>query len=437
VLKNISWLTFVAGVERIAALLQTILAARVLGITDYGVYGLLFGTIGLASSMAGLQMGLTATVFVSRFRETEKDKAVLVIWFTTRFALAVGLLFLLLTIPFAGPLSVLLLRSENRVPLILGCFLVVCSIFSGVQDGIVQGFEDFRGVAIARLTATTATVACVYPAGRAFGLSGVLMVILGGLVLRSVILSLRQRRHARNAGFPEKGGGLRILEMVLGFSLPSMLASMTTGSVGWLGSLMLSRQARGFDGLAIVSTGLQWCGPVLLIASSVSTVVVPALSRHYHRLDHESIKKILARTLLLNGLFATIAVGLLVSASSLILSLYGSKFVNGTVVFSIIVASSIPQVIAGVYMQHLVAKGRMWEQLTMYLFLVVPLGIGYLILVPPYHGLGFAVTQVVAWASFSTALSLTHSRSERKRIALSSRDSGSELRVAAAYISQK
>ena len=47
--------------------------ARVLGITDYGVYGLLFGTIGLASSTAGMQMGLTSTVFVARFRATDKD----------------------------------------------------------------------------------------------------------------------------------------------------------------------------------------------------------------------------------------------------------------------------------------------------------------------------------------------------------------------------
>ena len=55
-------------------------------------------------------------------------------------------------------------------------------------------------------------------------------------------------------------------------------------------------------------------------------------------------------------------------------------------------------------MQNLVAKGRMWEQLLMYMYLVLPLGLGYATLVPMYHGLGFAVTQLVAWSVFATAL---------------------------------
>ena len=71
-LKNMSWLTLVSGVERVAAVLQTVLVARALGITDYGVYGLIFGTIGLAASITGLQLGLTATVFVARYRDSEK-----------------------------------------------------------------------------------------------------------------------------------------------------------------------------------------------------------------------------------------------------------------------------------------------------------------------------------------------------------------------------
>jgi len=41
----------------------------------------------------------------------------------------------------------------------------------------------------------------------------------------------------------------------------------------------LSRQATGFDGVAIVNTGLQWCGPVLLVAASLGSVAIPAFSR--------------------------------------------------------------------------------------------------------------------------------------------------------------
>src|SRR5262249_56644502 len=40
-IKNIAWLTLVSGVERGAALVQAVLIARAIGITDYGVYGLI------------------------------------------------------------------------------------------------------------------------------------------------------------------------------------------------------------------------------------------------------------------------------------------------------------------------------------------------------------------------------------------------------------
>ena len=101
----------VSGVERFAAVIQTVLVARALGITSYGVYGLIFGTVGLVASTAGMQMGLTATVFVARYRATEKAKAAYVISFVSRFGLVVSLGFLVCTLPFSGALSNWLLGS--------------------------------------------------------------------------------------------------------------------------------------------------------------------------------------------------------------------------------------------------------------------------------------------------------------------------------------
>ena len=66
--RNAIWFTGLSAFERVFAVTQTVLIARALGITEYGVYGLLFGTIGFVASVVGLQMGLTATVFVARYR---------------------------------------------------------------------------------------------------------------------------------------------------------------------------------------------------------------------------------------------------------------------------------------------------------------------------------------------------------------------------------
>ena len=104
-LRNMSWLTLVSGVERVAGLLQTVLLARALGITNYGIYGLIFGTIGLVASLAAMQLATTATVFVARYRELEKEKAAFVLTFVSRFGYGVALLFLLCTLPFSSFIS--------------------------------------------------------------------------------------------------------------------------------------------------------------------------------------------------------------------------------------------------------------------------------------------------------------------------------------------
>lgn len=402
-----SWLTLVSGVERVAAVVQTVLVARALGITDYGVYGLLFGTVGLAASVAGLQMGLTATVFVARYRDTEKAKAAFVISFVNRFALAVALLFLVGALPFAGPISRWLVGpAGSEIAIIAGCLLVAFSVISGVQDGIIQGFEDFRSVALARLATAIMTLALIYPAGIEFGVPGVMAVAVAGLVVKYLLLTSKQRWHARQSNLPTKGEGLRAKELLWGFSVPSMLVSLLVGVVNWWGTLMLSRQAAGFDALAVVNTGLQWRGPIFLLTAAVSSVAIPAISRHVQAENYTAIRGMQRKTLAFNGGFAILAAVAMIALAPLILALYGPAFADGVLVFSLVVVSAIPQVIAGVYLQHLVAKGQMWRQFHFHLVLVVPMAIGFITTIPKFLGTGFAVTNLLAWSLFAAWLAI-------------------------------
>lgn len=404
-LRNMSWLTLMSGIERVAAVLQTILIARALGITDYGVYGLVFGTIGLTASVAGLQMGLTATVFVARFRDTEKPKAAYVITFVNRFGLAVALSFLLCTIPFAGPIAEWLIGpSGSAASIVAGCLLVAFSIIGGVQDGVIQGFEDFRSTALARLATTVITLVCIYPVGIEFGLLGAMAVVLLGLIVKFALLGHKLGWHLRQNGLPAKGAGLRGRDLMWGFSIPSMLVSLLVGAAGWGGTLVLSRQANGFDALAVVNTGLQWRGPIFLLTSAISSVAIPAISRHYQVANHAAIGRMHQQVLFFSGGFALLASLALIVLSPFILLLYGRGFADGTYIFSLVVASAVPQVIAGAYLQHLVAKGQMWRQLFLHLWLLVPLGIGFVTMIPRFHSQGFALTNLLAWSIFACAL---------------------------------
>ena len=406
-LRSMSWLTIVFGIERVAGLVQTVLIARALGITDYGIYGLLFGTIGLVASLAALQMGMTATVFVARYKEHEKAKAAFVITFVRRFGFAMALGFLACTLPFARYIGDWLVGPTTPVAAVIaGCVMVGASLISGMQDGIVEGFEDFRAVAISRAVVSFITVSAIYPAAVAFGLVGAMCVVLGGVAIKYAYVSRVVARHVLANRLPARGTGLRAIDLIWSFGLPSMLVSLLVGVVGWIGSVVISHEPKGFDSLAVVNTGLQWRGPILLLASVVGTVAIPAISRHVQSGDHAAIRVLKRHMLLYTGGLALALAIVLAAGAPILLAIYGREFRGGHLVFAILVLSTAPQVVAGVYCQHFLAKAQVWRMLGLHLWLVIPMAGSYVLLIPRFHSLGFAIANVIGWCVFAAALGL-------------------------------
>src|SRR5688572_9415936 len=277
---NALWFTGLSGSERVIALVQTVLISNALGITEYGVYGFLFTTVGTVASVIALQMGLTATVFVSRYRETDKARAAGVITTVNRFGWIAALAFVALTLPFNQALADRFLGSNHYgLAVSLGIVLVAAMILSGMQDGVAQGFEIFTFLAKVKIVLAALVYGAIYAVIDRLGLNGILGVVIAGLVVKWLILEWAINRSRKAAGIPAVGGGVSFRALVSDFACPSMIISLSSGYLTVLGLYILSNQPGGFDGVAIASTGIQWRSPLLLLASAVGTVAVPAFSR--------------------------------------------------------------------------------------------------------------------------------------------------------------
>lgn len=394
--RNAAWFTMLSGAERLAAVVQTIVVSRALGITEYGIYGLLIGTIGFVASVAGLQMGLTATVFVSRHRETDPVRTAGVIAAVHRVALLTVASVVVGALPFAEPIAGALLGSEAyRVAVALGIIFVAASVFSGVQDGIAQGFEVFRALARVKIVAAIAGLVLVWMAASAFGLNGVVVAILASLMLKAILLQRIIRRSRSALGIPARGGGVSVRAIVGGFALPSMAVSLLVGFVHWFGMVLLSRQSGGFDHVAIANTGLQWRGPVLLLAGSLGSVAIPTFSRLFAAGDGRGIRRLRWGLSLANLGMASVLAALMVALSGSILGLYGEGFSGGRVAFSLIGLSTIPMTVANVFLQELVGAGRMWRQLWLHGPYLIALGAGFAALVPAYQAVGYGAALLI------------------------------------------
>ncbi len=153
---------------------------------------------------------------------------------------------------------------------------------------------------------------------------------------------------------------------------------------------MLSRQPAGFSEVAIANTGLQWRGPVLLLAATLGGVAIPAFSMLGARGDVSGSTRLRRKLLLVNLGVALLVAAILIAGSGLIMQVYGSEFAEGRLAFVVILLSTVPTVLANVYMQELVGAGRMWRQLWLHTPYLAIMASGFALLVPRYQAAGYA-----------------------------------------------
>lgn len=394
---SIGWIT--AGIvgERGIALLQAILIARVLGIEDYGRYGLLFVTVAWISSVAGLQLGLTATIMVARHRDSDPVRARAFIRLSE--ILTVGTVLIVAAVIWSRPVAfgaALLGGASYGGVMALAGIMTVLNVLIGIQDCVLQGYEDFMALAVVRTIGAAAGLVLIVAMGRAGGLGAVMLALALGTAIRFVMVlvvkEFRVRRHKVRLT------GRQIWEardVLWSFSLPSMLASAVTGAVAWYGTVLLTDIEDGFQNVAVVTVANQWRGMLLLATGMLSTVAVPMMTRLGEEGDTAAISQLHTYSIRANFVVSSVAVILLCAASQLILRAYGSDFGQGWLVFSALVASALPYSQTLVYMQYLVSHGWMWTQLWYLSASSLALLFAYIIAVRLAGVLGFAVATLV------------------------------------------
>jgi O-antigen/teichoic acid export membrane protein len=389
---GISW-TFTATVgERAMGLMQSILIARVLGIEDYGRYGLLFVTIGWISSVVGLQLGLTATVEVARHRYSNSVRALAVVRLAEIMTLATVLLVAAAIWLHPETFGVALMGAAGDKEIVLLAGLIgALGVFTGIQESVVQGYEDFKALAIVRVIGAGAALVLVIAFGRSGGLSAVILALVFGAALRFVlVLAVKEFWLLRHGTHPSWQHVWQARDVLWSFSLPSVLASAVSGGVLWYGMVLLAGVKDGFQDIAVVTVGNQWRGVLLLGTSMLSSVAIPMLTRLNQQGDGAKMLQLHGYNLKANLVFTMVAAVVVGAAWQPILRAYGSEFRQGWPVFVVLVATAIPAAYANVLLQYLVSQGRMWRQLAYYLLSSAGLLVAYRLAIGAWGPLGFA-----------------------------------------------
>jgi O-antigen/teichoic acid export membrane protein len=394
--SGIGWITAAMVGEKAIGLLQAILIARFLSIEDYGRYGLLFVTLGWIGAVAGLQLGLTATVEVARHRESNPVRAHAVVRLSEVVTCVTFLVVVAVICSHPEKFGAALLGGDEygRV-MAVGAFMVVIGALTGIQDCVLQGYEEFKALAVLRTVGAVAGLLFVVTFGRFGGLGGIVLALAAAAALRFVMVlvvkELRFRQHAIHLSWRQVWEARDVL---WSFSLPSALSVVVNSSVVWYGTVLLAHVENGFQLVAVVTAANQWRGMLMLATSIMASVAIPMMTRLGEQGDMTALSRLHGYSMRANLAINVVAIAVLGVASEAILGIYGSEFKQGWPVFVMVVATALPAAYANVFLQYLASQRRMWQQLMYYLLMSIALLVAYWLAIAAWGAIGFAAASL-------------------------------------------
>lgn len=339
-------------------LLTGIVCARILGREGFGELGIIRSTLGMFIILGAGGIGVTATRYISSYRQHDPQHAASIYRLSTMFSLVLGVVTTLLLLLLSGTLASDFLRADHlSMPLAVGSGMLLLSILNSSENGTLAGLEDFRSIALNTLIASIVEAVCMIAGAYWFGLEGA----IAGFGLGILVLYLTNKRSAlrglHKAGITTKHQSIfkDDWRLIYRYSLPATLSAMMVTPVFWLLRSMLVR-TEDFGQLGIFEAADQWKVILLFIPGAISQIVLPILSSIT---DSRKFRRTLLANLLLIGGISMVLALLTWLLAPIIMPLYGKAF-SDLMPLTYLALSTIPTAIAQILEMTLYSKERMW-----------------------------------------------------------------------------
>src|ERR1017187_5251685 len=260
VISGSFWSLLGLAASRGSGFLTSILVIRILGKDSYGELAMYQATVELFGVLIGLGLGTTATKLIAQHRALDPARAGRILVLLLTVSCLLGIVGASVVVGTANWIA----RSELERPslgvlLVWGGFGLFFSIVSGVQNGVLAGFEAFK--ALARLSAIQAIIAptLIIP----FLLrEGQLGVVVAGFAIGTINVLFCWKAlgaECKKWGIKPKYELLMWSELpgALKFAFPFFIATLTVMPVTWLCSKILVAQPGGYSELGKLNASQQ------------------------------------------------------------------------------------------------------------------------------------------------------------------------------------
>jgi O-antigen/teichoic acid export membrane protein len=345
---NASWLFGGKTASGIFSAIQTVVIARILGVSDYGLLSLILAYVAVLNMFFDLKVWETATKYIGTYWETgEHDKARSMIKLSYILDIGSGVIAFIIAILSAKLISTYIIHSPQAYVFI---WIYSISLFvdtaNSTSDAILRVFDRFKNIAFInsfqKFFRLIVVVALLY---SGLGIKGVLY----GFILASFVgfsvrmwLVMKTLKHNDLQGWLSADISLirdqwKGIAWFLGNT--SFIATLKTGNERYLGILILGYFA-GKDAVAFYKIASS-------IASVVNRIVDPIYEAIYPELvklassnaieDFKNMIKSTTKSLVL--IIIPIGVIIIIFAEPIISLVFGKDYVPATSALRILAAA--------------------------------------------------------------------------------------------------
>lgn len=334
-----TYLGFTSGAAvALAGFIGSAIAARLLGPEGMGVIAYVVWCVTVATTIAGLGIGMVQQRFVPSLRaEGKNDETEGLIGATTRLAILaaiVGGLLLFCWLYWPGSSAI---ETHSGAPLIVLIGLVlawfVCWRMADVYLNYLKGEQRFGE--FARLSASSAVLKLVVMGLGAwlFGVAGA----LAGYVAGYVLPASRVWKLLRNK--PSVGQQLR--RQVMGFALASWAAGVIAGLAFGRTEIVFLERYAGIGAVGLFAAAAMLTDTMMLLTPLLLSALLPYFSEQHGLGAHDHLHRLYrTATGLVALLVAPLCVGIAASAPVLMPLVFGAEFADAAPVASVLLIAA-------------------------------------------------------------------------------------------------
>ena len=363
-ISGIKWTAVVAVVVSASHLASSVIAARLLGLEEFGKFSIIRSTAIMMANIAAMGIGVAATKYVAELRNTTPERLGRILGLCSSITIVTSGLFALALLLLAEEIATTSFNSGQLAgQLRISSIYIFFVTLNEYQNGVLAGFESFAK--LARINAIQAVGSLLLISVLAFlwgltgaawalGLSGVLNWYLNRLEIRKQ-LAKYQIAPTYEGVFQEKA-------VLTNFALPVAFSGMIGAVTVWGCNAFLVRQPEGMAQMAIFTAAGSFRSLVMFVPGMVIRVATPILCNLVGEKNYLASSRVFKINVLISALASSCVAGVIIWMAPELLALFGKKFVIGSEVAIVVALVSVIEVMASTLYQPLLAHGRIWWQ---------------------------------------------------------------------------